>query len=386
MRVLFLTHSYPRWPGDAAGSFLLRLASALAPCGVQVAIVAPAGPGLPLRETIGGIAVTRYRYAPATWERLAYTGTMVEEVRDTWSGRLALLGLLAAGTACALRLQREYDADLLHAHWWFPGGIMASAVSAVSSIPYMVTSHGSDVRLVTRIAAAQPFFRGVMRQAAAVTVVSRWLAQQVLHTDPRLAVRVEPMPVATELFAVHDDRPRTKRILFVGRLNEQKGLGRLFDAMAHMTETPTVDVVGDGPESAALRSHAAALGLADRVRWHGMRPQHELPDFYRRATLLAVPSSEEGLGLAAIEAQLCGTPVVAFDSGGIADTMNAGETGILVPARDTRRFAQALDSLVSSPDVARRMGAAGISWATERFAPEAVAARYAAIYRDALAT
>ena len=123
MRVLFVTHSYPRRVGDAPGSFLLRLARALAARGVEVRVLAPAGAGLASRETIDGVPVTRVRYAPRAWETLAYGGDMAERVRAGWGARLALGGLLAATAAGVARRARA--ADVVHAHWWFPAGFVA---------------------------------------------------------------------------------------------------------------------------------------------------------------------------------------------------------------------------------------------------------------------
>ena len=78
MRVLFLTHSYPRTPGDAAGAFLLHLATALKQQDVDVTVVAPAGDHLPAHEVLDGIPVHRFRYAPRRYQKLAYTVPMCD--------------------------------------------------------------------------------------------------------------------------------------------------------------------------------------------------------------------------------------------------------------------------------------------------------------------
>jgi len=76
VRVLFLTHAFPRQSGDVAGAFLLRLARALVATGTDVQVLAPASAGLPAQDVIDGIPVERFRYAPRRWETLAYTGTL----------------------------------------------------------------------------------------------------------------------------------------------------------------------------------------------------------------------------------------------------------------------------------------------------------------------
>jgi hypothetical protein len=127
VRVLFVAHSFPRWPGDAAGSFLHRLARALGDAGVTVRVIAPAAPGLAAEEDVAGVAVSRYRYAPRAFETLAYTGTMADAVRGGWGARLALGGLLAAAAVRTGREVRRWRAEVVHAHWWFPGGASGRA-------------------------------------------------------------------------------------------------------------------------------------------------------------------------------------------------------------------------------------------------------------------
>src|SRR5258708_18549954 len=96
MNVLFLTHSYPREAGDAAGSFILRLAMALADEGVRVRVVAPAATGLASHADIGGIPVDRFRYAPRRYETLAYGGNISAETRDSSGARVTRIRILGA--------------------------------------------------------------------------------------------------------------------------------------------------------------------------------------------------------------------------------------------------------------------------------------------------
>src|ERR1051325_7618207 len=112
MRVLFLTHSYPRRSGDAPGAFLLHLATALREEDVEVSVVAPAGDDLPADEVLDGIRVHRFRYAPRRFQRLPHTGYMADEVRRSFGSKLALLGFLGSEFASGTRIRRAFQPDI----------------------------------------------------------------------------------------------------------------------------------------------------------------------------------------------------------------------------------------------------------------------------------
>ena len=382
MRVLFFTHSYPRTSGDAAGAFLLHLAVALKGQDVDVTVVAPAGDHLPSHEVLDGIPVHRFRYAPRRFQRLAYTGQMAEEVRRSLSAKIALLGFLGSGFASGARVRRDIEPALVHAHWWFPGGLLGSWVSGFAGIPLVTTMHGTDVRLAMGNGLARTLLRRVLSNSGAVTTVSSWLAGQVKTMVPSSNPIVSPMPVATHLFTPGGTR-HSNRLLFVGRLNTQKGIGLLLDAVRAMREPVELDVVGAGTDQGELVRQASALGISERVHWHGSLPQPRLLGFYRSATAVVVPSKEEGFGLVAVEAQLCETPVVAFASGGLADIIEQRSTGYLVPSGDVTALAATLDDVVSS-EARHEVGRAGRQSALARFAPDSVARRYRMLYDSVL--
>src|SRR4051812_38731646 len=135
MRVLYLTHSFPRYAGDAAGAFVLRLATALAHENVQVSVVAPATAKAPMHDVIEGVPVFRFRYAPRALETLAYEGNMASQVQASWGARVGLVGLLGAQLAAALNELRRGVFDIVHAHWWFPNGVAGAAASRWYGVP-----------------------------------------------------------------------------------------------------------------------------------------------------------------------------------------------------------------------------------------------------------
>jgi glycosyltransferase involved in cell wall biosynthesis len=380
-RVVFAAHAFPRDEDDLTGSFLLRLAEALEREAVDVQAVAPAAPGLPRGERLRGVAVRRYRYAPGRAESLAYTGGMHTRAGSP-SGALALAGLLASGTL-ALR-RAAAGADLVHAHWWFPGGVQALAAGRR---PLVTTMHGTDVRLARSRPAARLTCARVLRASAAITTVSTWLRDEVASFAPDCAdrIRVAPMPVDEALFSPGRE-PRTE-LLFVGRLDGQKGAEIALRALAGLRGAAAalpLRLVGSGPLEPDLHRLAKELGVADRLRWESGLTQPELAARYRRAAALLVPGSHEGLGLVAVEGQLSGAPVIAAASGGLLDVVTDGRSGWTFRPGDPSTLARVIEEVAEQPDDAARRAEAGRRGATERFSPAAAAKAYAAVYAEAI--
>jgi len=384
VNVLFLAHSYPRFATDPVGSFVLRLAVALRDHQVQVRVLAPSAPGLPARDEFEGIVVERFRYAPAQLETLAYSGTMRDQVSGSWAAKAALGSFIGAEFWKSVRTRSRFRADVVHAHWWFPGGLVGTWLRRWWRLPLVITMHGSDVRLAGGSGSATRLFRRVLGRANAVTTVSSWLARETVAIAPAVHPIVAPMPIQSDLFHPGGSRaPDT--LLFVGKLNPQKGIEHLLRALALMRARPSVEVVvGVGSEPAQARALAESLGVGDQLRWFPLLPQAELAERYRTCTALVMPAVEEGLGLVAAEALLCETPVVAFASGGLTDLVRDGESGLLVPPGDVAALARALDDLLARPDRGAAMGSTGRTRMLDLVAPHAAAGRYAAIYRDVI--
>jgi glycosyltransferase involved in cell wall biosynthesis len=374
VRVLHVTSSFPRWEGDASGVFIADITSALAAEGLDVHVVAPHDAGAAGEELLAGVHVHRFRYAwPARFEALAHRGGMLSTLRDP--ARLLLVPpFLVAYLVATLRQTRALRPDVLHAHWWFPGGLVAAIASRVTGIPLVITLHGSDVHIAER-----PVVRALARltlgRARVVGVVSEALrrdASDLLGVPARKLVLLR-MPVLMPVPATIDAPPDAPplRLVAVGRLAREKGYGVLLEALQQI-DAFELDVFGDGPEAAHLRAQAAPFG--DRVRFHGARPRAEIAETLVRAHALVAPSLREGLGLVALEALALGRPVVASSVGGLVETVTHGDDGILVPPGDAGALVAALRRLPMPPPKAG---------AVERHRPGTVARAHVEAYERA---
>jgi glycogen(starch) synthase len=140
-------------------------------------------------------------------------------------------------------------------------------------------------------------------------------------------------------------------------------------------------LVGDGPERPALERDVGRLGLGDRVRFLGFVPHDLVPAVLTHADVLVLPSLYEELGTVLLEAMWVGLPIVASRTGGIPDVIEDGINGLLVPPGDPRVLAGAIDRLLGSPDLARRLAEAARQGA-KQYDWEVLAERILNVYRE----
>lgn len=381
MRVIFLTHNYPRHPGDLPGGFLHPLALALRSAGVDITVVAPSDLGRAGRAALDGIPVRRVRYAPAAWEWLGYSGRLAAASSDP-RGALALAGLLRA-----LRRGARVEAAsgtgraVIHAHWWFPAGL-----AAPPELPLVVTLHGTDGHLLAGGGLGRMFGRRVLRRAAVVTTVSQALARTVATAT---GVVVPPSAIQGLPLEASRLRPTTGGggVVAVARLTAQKRLHLLVEAVAELArqgrEVP-LTIAGDGPEAGRLEALIAKLGLARQARLTGPLTPEAVATLLAGADCFVLPAVAEGYGMAAAEALASGVPlVVCTDGGGLVELAGAG-AGSRIVAPDPGALAGAISALLDDPAARPAAVAAGHQLRLS-LSPEAAASKAIAWYQQALA-
>ena len=378
-----------------AGAFLLTLARGQLARGHDVLALAPHDAGLPERSEIDGVRIARYRYGSDAQETLAYRGNMHEQVFSSWRARGRLLRLLSASRAAVRRAEREFRPDVIHVHWWFPGGL-AVWPRATGGAPVVLTSHGTDLFLLDRSAATRALAAPIFRTAAEVTVISTPLVPRVAALGVDAAhVTVVPMPMDESTFRADGPPPHeSKTLLFVGRLIERKGPEYAVRALASLRgagRDVRLTLVGDGPDRAALERLAGALGVLDFVTFTGALPPAEVSRMYRCAAVLLMPAvtdwkgEQEGFGMVIVEAMAAGVPVVATRSGGIGDIVRDSENGLLVAERDAEGLARAALRLLDDAGLARRLSERARADVRERFSAARIAETFDAVYRRAAA-
>jgi glycosyltransferase involved in cell wall biosynthesis len=176
-------------------------------------------------------------------------------------------------------------------------------------------------------------------------------------------------------------------VLFVGRLIPRKGLSFLVEAAKHIVEEyeqTLFVVVGDGPLKSGLRARLEKMNLSRNFNFLGDVNESVLPALYNCADVFVLPSIQEGQGIALLEAQATGKPVVAFDVGGVREAVRDKETGFLMKP-DSSQLAEAVMKLLSNYSVREKMGSKGREFVSDNFSWDVCAQKMLMVYREAAA-
>ncbi|MFD5867701.1 glycosyltransferase family 4 protein [Corynebacterium sp. NPDC060344] len=296
----------------------------------------------------------------------------------------------------AAKIIADEDIDVV----WFgaaaPMGLLARACRRAGARRIISTTHGHEVGW-SMLPVSRRALRIIGDGSDVVTYISSYTRNRFAAAfGPRTAFERLPSGVDVERFrpdaeagarirARHGIAADQPLIVCISRLVARKGQDSLIAAMPAVAEAlpeARLMIVGAGPYREKLDAMAEASGVDDRIIFTGPVPFGELPDHYNAATVFAMPARTrgrgldvEGLGIVYLEAQACGVPVIAGDSGGAPETVVDGVTGLVVSGRDTRALAGAITSICSDGERAREMGERGRRHVVKHWTWEVMGAR-----------
>jgi D-inositol-3-phosphate glycosyltransferase len=355
--------------GDAGGLnvYVVEVAKQLARRDVEVEIftraVCPDAP--PTVELVPGVLV-----------RNVVAGPFEELDKNSLPGQICpfTFGVLRTEAAFA---PGHYD--LLHAHYWLSGQVAAVAAErwgvpliqsmhTLGKVKNLALATGDCAEPAARIRGEDEVVAAADRLVANTAEEARQLIE-LYGASPRRVKTVSP-GVDLSLFSPGSQAGARARLglpadavvlVFAGRIQPLKGPDIVLRAAAELLRSAPeladrlVVVFVGGPSGSEvgapgrLDGLAATLGIAGHVRQEPPCPQRELADWYRAASVVLVPSHSESFGLVALEAQACGTPVVAAAVGGLRTAVRDGFSGILVAGHDPAAYARELEKLIATP-------------------------------------
>jgi phosphatidylinositol alpha-1,6-mannosyltransferase len=289
------------------------------------------------------------------------------------------------GVATLWRLTRQLAPSVLHCGRALPEGLDVWTTAKLTRRPYVCWAHGEEIACQTESRELGLLMRRVLRSADAVVANSRATARAVasLGVDDGRVTVVYPgvdasrfRPDVPDASAVRAElaAPGTFVLLTVGRLQRRKGHDLVLQAIAGLVPEIALRyvIVGDGDERARLQQLSRELGVDAYVHFAGAVPAEQLPSYYAAADCFVHPnrvdgSDVEGFGIVFLEAAASGLAVIGGSSGGAAEAVADGVTGLLVSGTDVDELRRALLLLIRDPERRQALGAAGRARVADTF-------------------
>jgi glycosyltransferase involved in cell wall biosynthesis len=380
IRVLFFNYEYPPLGGGAANAtfFILREYAKIE--GLEVDLITSSVDGEYHLENIGK-NVRVHRLPIGKNENNLHFQSQKDLIVYAWRAYWF-----------SKKLCKEKKYELTHSFFTVPCGAISWALRLQYKIPYVISLRGSDVpgysdRFGFIYTALAPFIRHIWNKATAVVSNSRGLKELALQTDANQKIEVIYNGVNTEGFKPDDAQKKENKIyITVGatRITHRKGINFLIDAIKMLEEKyPTIfmEVMGEGNAREELENQVEKLGLSDRIKFIGRIPSEETHKYYQKADVFVLPSLNEGMSNAMLEALSSGLPIISTDTGGADELVREGENGFIIKMKDSRDLAEKLEKIISEKDLREKMGqesrkiAESMSW-------EKVANQYFKLYEN----
>ena len=301
-----------------------------------------------------------------------------------------------------VEVSREFDLDIIHAHYAIPHAVAAYLARQILSgsgtrkVPRVITTlHGTDVTLIGSDPSYSETAAFCIDQSDGVTAVSESLRQ---NTFNQLPVKADIRVIPNFLDCQHHRRvtdpqlaeryqnggPETKLIVHVSNFRPVKRTPVVVEVFRRIRDrTPArLLLIGDGPDLPQARRVARDLGVGDDVEALG--EQEQVVPLLSVADLFLLPSAEESFGVAALEAMACGVPVVASRVGGLPEVIEHGVSGFLHDQHDLQGMTESGVRVLTDPSLRETITAGALKAVHEKFCAEAVVPRYEVFYQDLL--
>ncbi len=352
--ILVVSSTFPRWLDDTDPPFVNELSKRLVNKGIEVDVLAPHAFGSEKKEVLDGINVYRYQYFFSKWQLLAYDGGIIANLKKNKLLYLLVPIFIFSQTWSLLTLLKKNKYDLIHAHWLIPQGLIAVFISKYlyKDCPKILcTSHGSD------LFSFQSFLfksikKWVLNYSDGITVVCEHMREnclQITNIKEKIHVCSMGVDLVNTFMPLANIKQDNNKILFVGRLVEEKNVNILLEAMHSLIQKyPKLKlfIVGDGPERCQLEALCKELSIEHAVEFIGAINHNQLPEIYSSSTIAVMTSKREGLGLVAIEAMGCGCVVIAPSLPAMEDIIENGVNGVLVKPGDSVQLANAVENIL----------------------------------------
>jgi len=347
---LLINYEYPPI-GGGGGNATQKIARFLVRQGINVTVLTSSHAKLPKKQNDNGVEVLRI------WSA---------RIRPDRCSILEMVIFLLHALIKAPNIAQKAKTDLSFVFFTLPSGPIGWWLKRKLNIPYIVSLQGGDVpgfmkkelRLYHWLCGS--VISRIWESADFVVANSKGLADLARKHNPK--TRIDIIPAGAEITTLSENKNiksnDSLNLLFVGRLVHQKGLDILLEALSKLQKKYNwkLSIVGEGPLRKKLNKSTISLGLQKKIKYLGWVEKNQLPIIYQSADVFILPSRDEGMPNAMLEAMSFSLPVIGSKVSGIEEVISDGRSGILVPPENSNQLMNAIIQVIENYDQNIKMG------------------------------
>jgi len=367
MKNLFvISTAYPRYGGDFYAIFIKELMENLK--NFNITILAPDDPLV--KKDLNNVKRFHYFY-PKNLQKLAYA--LLPNLRKNPLLLIELPFFLFSFLFSAIKLIKTNKFDIINSQWLIPSGLIGALCKKLFKIKHVLTTHGSDLETLNKIPFKKQIANFIFRNSDYIFFVSSYskdLFKNLIKNEYKKELDkkslILPMGVYIDklrsknklskikkLYSIKTD----KNIIYIGRIEEKKGLNYLIRAMPEIIKkfNVTLFILGEGPGKKEFEIKVKKFSLQKNIKFLGHISGQKKLDFFKLANIFVNPSLAEGLPVAILEALSNGKTIIATDVGGVSDAIKNNYNGLLIKPYSKGEISSAIIKLFNNPELMEKL-------------------------------
>lgn len=404
MKIFILTHTFPRNEHDSTAAFMKGFADSLVRAGNNVTVITPFD--TKFKRKNDPFEIVTYKYAwPDNLHVLGYSRTMEADVALRKRAYFLLPFFLISGTIAIFKAIKRQKPDIINAHWALPNGVIALIASILTATPYVISIPGTDAYLARRYKIFGIIAKIVAQNSWGIISNSSWNLKRIIGLGVRnIPTDIINYPADISMFKPNQkglDPLRKKLglnkenfiVLGVGRLVYKKGFEYLIDAISLLrNKYPNIRLIigGDGDLMTELREKAKNKSIVNKVIFAGDINRDEISNYYNLSDVFVAPSiiddrgNTDGGPVVSLESMACGKPQILTNVLGMADVIKDGINGYVVPQKNPKALADAMEKFIVSPKLRYEMGRKNILLARQTLSLDKIGKEYTEFFKKVL--
>jgi glycosyltransferase involved in cell wall biosynthesis len=393
-KILVTASTFPAFENDSRARIVLDICKSISWLGKSdIFVLAPHCKHARLTDTLEGIKVLRYRYAyPVELECISGQGMFNKIMKNNFLSMLVPLFVFSQ-LFKSIKIILTLLPDIVIGHWIIPQGLVTSVIKKLfPNIRTVLVCHGTDGLIINHNRFLTKMGEIIFKNTDKVIAVNKILGNLLLDRFPFLENKLSVIYCSADIkrFAkcrkvTNWDKPRNNyNILFIGRLENVKGVSYIIEAMKAVIKCypkATLSIIGDGTQRDFLMNLSISYKLNRNIFFLGAKGNSELVDYLAETDLLIVPSVNlsndvEGIPVVIFEAMAAKVTIITTDAGGICEVIKHYETGLIIQQKDIDKLSEGIITLLTNDCLRQRLAENAFEVLNKDFSLEMTGEKY----------